>query len=77
MSYLPRSNKVYLAKDGTTELEGPGWVDKRPFLVTVLDPFDVGSLIKGKDKTGRFWEESGDEGGVKSQDEAEHRTTPK
>lgn len=49
-SYLPKTTKIYLAKDGKTELEGPGWVDTRPFLVTVMDPFDLGSLITGKEK---------------------------
>ncbi|KAL6720129.1 hypothetical protein ACLMJK_002050 [Lecanora helva] len=54
--YLPKSNKTYLAKDGVTELEGPGWVDPRPWWVTTLDPFDVVGLIKGKDKKTAFWE---------------------
>ena len=27
--FLPRSNKVYLAEDGVTEVEGPGYEDKR------------------------------------------------
>ena len=54
--YLPGSNKVYLARDGVTELEGPGWVDTRPWWVTMFDPFDVVGLIKGKDKETAFWE---------------------
>lgn len=54
--FLPRSNKVYLSKDGVTEVEGPGWVDKRPFLATVVDPFDLVGLIMGRDKTTKFWE---------------------
>lgn len=54
--FLPRSNKVYLARDGVTELEGPGWVDKRPWWVSALDPFDLNGLIKGKDKETAFWE---------------------
>lgn len=56
MTYLPHSNKVYLSKDGVTELEGPGWVDKRSFFATVFDPFDIGGLVTGKDKAERFWE---------------------
>ena len=54
--FLPRSNKIYLARDGVTELEGPGWVDKRPFLATLLDPFDLVGLFKGRDKETAFWE---------------------
>ena len=57
--YLPRSNKVFLCKDGVTEEVGPGWVDKRPFLVTLLDPFDLVGLIKGRDKATAFWEAQG------------------
>ncbi|KAI9716576.1 MAG: hypothetical protein M1812_005307 [Candelaria pacifica] len=55
--YLPSSNKVYLARDGTSEIIGPGWVDKRPFLLTFFDPFDLWGLIKGRDKATAFWEE--------------------
>lgn len=53
--YLPTNNKVYLAKDGVTELEGPGWVDPRPWWATALDPFDFVGLIQGKDKKTAFW----------------------
>lgn len=56
MMFLPLSNKIYLSKDGVTEVEGAGWVDKRPFLATVVDPFDLVGLIKGRDKTSNFWE---------------------
>ncbi|KAL9122574.1 MAG: hypothetical protein Q9187_000867 [Circinaria calcarea] len=55
--FLPKSNKTYLAQDGVTEREGPGWVDKRPFIITVFDPFDIGGLILGRDKGNKFWEE--------------------
>ena len=55
--YLPRNNKIYLAQDGVTEIEGPGYEDKRPFLWTILDPFDIVGLVKGKDKATRYWEE--------------------
>lgn len=48
--YLPRSNKVYLAEDGVTEIEGPGYEDRRFFLLTIFDPFDLIGLIKGRDK---------------------------
>ena len=54
--YLPRSNKVFLAQDGVTELQGPGWEDNRNFLVTIIDPFDFYGLATGRDKKTRFWE---------------------
>jgi hypothetical protein len=57
--YLPSDNKVYLARDGKTELQGPGWEDKRRFLWTVMDPFDLAGLISGKDSKTRFWEKDG------------------
>ncbi|KAF2672482.1 hypothetical protein BT63DRAFT_452989 [Microthyrium microscopicum] len=53
---LPRSNKVFLAKDGVTELHGPGWKDDRNVLLTIFDPFDIGGLITGRDKKTKFWE---------------------
>jgi RTA1 like protein len=57
--YLPANAKVYLAVDGKTELEGPGMVDKRPFLLSLFDPFDIVGLATGKDNRNRFWEEDG------------------
>jgi len=57
--YLPNDNKIYLARDGVTERQGPGWVDKRNFLLTIFDPFDIGGLIKRKDNKDKFWEEHG------------------
>jgi hypothetical protein len=54
--HLPRSNKVFLAQDGVTEMRGPGWEDSRPWLVTLMDPFDVVGLCTGRDKKTRFWE---------------------
>ena len=54
--YLPRSNKIYLSRDGVTELKGPGWKDKRPVLVTILDPMDLVGLVRGKDMNTRFWD---------------------
>jgi hypothetical protein len=56
MRYLPRNNKVYLALDGVTEVEGPGYDDKRHWLVTVVDPFDLASALRGKKLEERFWE---------------------
>lgn len=54
--YLPRSNKIYLAEDGVTEIMGPGFEDKRNFLLTIFDPFDLVGLFKGRDKKERYWE---------------------
>ncbi|KAL4810018.1 hypothetical protein BDV18DRAFT_130126 [Aspergillus unguis] len=56
MRYLPRSNKTYLAKDGTTEIEGPGFKDPRPWYVTFVDPFDITGLIFNKGKRHKYWE---------------------
>ncbi len=54
--YLPRSNKVYLAEDGVTEIEGPGFEDKRNFVLTIFDPCDLIGLVRGRDKKERYWE---------------------
>ncbi|KAL8916137.1 MAG: hypothetical protein Q9172_006434 [Xanthocarpia lactea] len=55
MRYLPNDNKIYLSKDGVTQRLGPGWLDKRHFVLTIIDPFDVGGLFKKKDKC-KFWD---------------------
>lgn len=57
MQCLPRSNKIYLATDGVTEIEGPGYEDKRPFILTLFDPFDLTGLIFGREKQRKFWED--------------------
>jgi hypothetical protein len=54
--YLPRSNKVFLSMDGETELRGPGYQDKRQFLATLFDPFDIAGLLTGKDGKTKFWD---------------------
>ncbi|KAL1846390.1 hypothetical protein Plec18170_009241 [Paecilomyces lecythidis] len=56
MRWLPRSNKVYLSKDGVTEIEGPGFDDHRHFLLTIFDPFDIYGLVTGRHKKDQFWE---------------------
>ncbi|KAL2256340.1 hypothetical protein VTK26DRAFT_1819 [Humicola hyalothermophila] len=58
--YLPKSAKTFLAQDGVTEVDGPGYKDSRPFLMTLVDPFDVVGLVKGRDKQQRFWEQVGE-----------------
>ncbi|KAH8179516.1 RTA1 like protein [Sarocladium implicatum] len=55
--YLPRNNKIYLAQDGVTEVEGPGFKDPRPFWQTIIDPFDLTGLTKGRsNQSDKFWE---------------------
>lgn len=53
---LPGDHKVYLAVDGITERRGPGWKDRRPLLITLVDPFDVGRLSTKKYANDKFWE---------------------
>ena len=53
---LPRSNRVFLARDGVTERRGPGWADNRPWVLTLFDPFDVVGLAMGRDKKTQFWD---------------------
>ncbi|KAL2151596.1 hypothetical protein VTH82DRAFT_6694 [Thermothelomyces myriococcoides] len=55
--YLPKSTKTYLAKDGT-EVQGPGFKDGRPFLQTLVDPFDLWGLVTKKDRGKEFWEDA-------------------
>ncbi|OCT53854.1 RTA1 domain protein [Cladophialophora carrionii] len=59
LKYLPRNDKIYLAMDGKTEIEGPGMVENRPFLLTLVDPFDLVGLATGQDNKNRFWEHDG------------------
>ncbi|KAJ5236651.1 hypothetical protein N7489_006742 [Penicillium chrysogenum] len=56
MHWLPRSNKIYLAEDGVTEIEGPGYDDPRHWLQTFIDPFDVYGLIVKRGKKENYWE---------------------
>ena len=69
--YLPKSAKTYLARDGVAEVDGPGYKDGRAFLVTVVDPFDLWGLVKGRERE-RFWEvmPDGKGGGVRGGGEA-------
>jgi hypothetical protein len=58
MQALPRSNKIYLAEDGVTEIEGPGYDDPRPWFVTLVDPFDIYGLIVHRGRKEKYWESS-------------------
>ncbi|KAI1826581.1 RTA1 like protein-domain-containing protein [Xylaria intraflava] len=55
--WLPQSTKVYLAKDGITEIMGPGYKEDRNVVATLFDPFDMYGIIKGRDKATKFWDE--------------------
>ncbi|KAJ5092861.1 hypothetical protein N7456_008722 [Penicillium angulare] len=56
MQKLPRSNKIYLAQDGITEIEGPGYEDPRHWVQTFIDPFDVYGIITKRDRGNVYWE---------------------
>jgi hypothetical protein len=58
--------KVYLAKDGITEIEGPGYKEDRNFFLTLVDPFDLWGLARGKDNKTRFWDDDGANSSVKA-----------
>lgn len=47
--YLPANKNVQLTQDGITEVEGSGSDDRRPFLVTLIDPFEM--CITSKPRT--------------------------
>ncbi|KAI0382611.1 RTA1 like protein-domain-containing protein [Hypomontagnella monticulosa] len=59
--WLPETTKVYLAKDGVTEIMGPGYKEDRNIVATLLDPFDLYGMIKGRDGKTRFWDENNSE----------------
>ncbi|KAI3328616.1 RTA1 like protein-domain-containing protein [Ustulina deusta] len=60
--WLPQSTKLYLATDGITEVMGPGYKEDRGFVATLLDPFDIYGMIKGRDNATRFWDEQPGQG---------------
>ncbi|KAG8836176.1 hypothetical protein FRC17_009519 [Serendipita sp. 399] len=44
--FLPKSNKMFLNENGQEERgERGGWDDNRPFLLTLIDPFNIKGLI--------------------------------
>jgi hypothetical protein len=55
--YLPESEARYLAQDGKTELQGPGWKDSRSLTETFLDPFAALTARGGHQRP--FWEHNG------------------
>ncbi|KAK0502717.1 hypothetical protein EDD18DRAFT_1345536 [Armillaria luteobubalina] len=54
--FLPVNNKIYLAQDGVTEIESPGYEDKRHFVWTLFDPFGVVGIITKRGEPEKFWE---------------------
>ena len=69
MRFLPRDNRIYLAEDGTTEIQGPGYEDKRPWIITLFDPFDLVGMCQGRNMQKKFWE-THEEGRLKTSDVA-------
>ncbi|KAF7933225.1 hypothetical protein EAE99_003110 [Botrytis elliptica] len=59
MRFLPRNNRIYLGKDGVTEIEGAGYQDERRWWITFIDPFDVYGMCKGRNMHRGFWEQGG------------------
>ncbi|KAH6854671.1 hypothetical protein B0I37DRAFT_401608 [Chaetomium sp. MPI-CAGE-AT-0009] len=57
--YLPQSYKRYLAQDGQTEVDGPGWADKRNLVMTVIDPFGIVAMCEKGRRGEPFWEQNG------------------
>ncbi|KAF2867532.1 hypothetical protein BDV95DRAFT_598183 [Massariosphaeria phaeospora] len=61
--YLPQDYHVYLAQDGKTELQGPGWKDDVPWIITFLDPCGFSNMLReklsGASKEQPFWETNG------------------
>lgn len=59
--YLPRDSRIFLDPiDSRTERVGPGFskADKRPLLVTIIDPFNLFGILTGKGmKRQEFWNE--------------------
>ncbi len=41
---------------------GPGYKEDRGFVATLLDPFDIYGMIKGRDNATRFWDEQPGQG---------------
>ncbi|KAJ5492935.1 hypothetical protein N7539_001681 [Penicillium diatomitis] len=64
MHSLPLSNTVYLAEDGVSEIEGPGYKDPRRLIMTFIDPFDICGLILRRDRHAKYWESGSADGTV-------------
>lgn len=53
--YLPKQKSRYLDLDCKTERLGPGWIDSRSTLLTVLDPMDLSGKLAGRPHHESFW----------------------
>jgi hypothetical protein len=59
---LPENYHIYLAQDGKTELQGPGWETKQNWIMTFIDPCGLTAMLTGMDKEKQerpFWEMNG------------------
>ena len=52
---LPRQKERYLDLDGRTERWGPGWIDRRSLLESVLDPFEFSAWLRGTVSHDEYW----------------------
>ncbi|KAL5391710.1 hypothetical protein DPSP01_001002 [Paraphaeosphaeria sporulosa] len=61
--YLPQDYHVYLAQDGKTELQGPGWESEQSWIMTFIDPCGLTAMLAGNNNKGKkqrpFWETNG------------------
>lgn len=59
--FLPENYHIYLAQDGKTELQGPGWKDEMPWFMTFIDPCGLTAALTGggRKKEKPFWETNG------------------
>lgn len=55
--YLPRDKTRYLDTDGITERMGPGWLDSRPAIETIIDPLDLAGLMRKNKHHTKYWDE--------------------
>lgn len=58
--FLPQDNKVFLATDGKTEVQGPGWRDTRRWYWQLADIFDLRSCC-GRTKQIEYWKNTEEE----------------
>ncbi|KAI9794102.1 MAG: hypothetical protein M1833_000467 [Piccolia ochrophora] len=53
--FLPAKRIRYLDPDGSTERIGPGWIDKRPTWIKLVDLFDVMGAVQDRPEDTKFW----------------------
>lgn len=74
--YLPADYKVYLARDGVTEITGKGFDDARPTWLTIVDPFDIGGMFaKSGADTEYERQRRGGPAGVEAVEEGANKST--